>query len=206
MGAKLEGDTRERLLVAAAEEFAQYGLKGARIQAIVKRARINERMIYHHFESKDGLYRAVLDDQWSALTARLGPALTALEGLPPREGIRRAFLAIAGAVRETPLLGPLAMHEAMGGWKSAAPVRLSQLPRGVRALFERGQRDGTFRADADFELLYLSMVGAILSVDLIAPRFLEVRKGAKQDPRFAGGLGEQVVNLVLDGVTTARKR
>ena len=56
-------DSRAVLLAAATEEFARHGPKGTRIQAIVQRAGINERMIYHHFGSKDGLYTAVLEAQ-----------------------------------------------------------------------------------------------------------------------------------------------
>src|SRR6266498_4700941 len=60
-------DSRSALLAAAAEEFARHGPKGARVQAIVERAGVNERMIYHHFGSKDGLYAAALEAQASGL-------------------------------------------------------------------------------------------------------------------------------------------
>ena len=55
-----ERDTRQVLLDAASEELARHGLRGARMHVIVERAGINERMIYHHFGSKVGLYEAVL--------------------------------------------------------------------------------------------------------------------------------------------------
>ncbi len=64
-------DSRSALLVAAAEEFARRGLQGTRVQAIVKRAGVNERMIYHHFGNKEGLYRAVLEPSGS-VSARHG--------------------------------------------------------------------------------------------------------------------------------------
>ncbi|WP_331766865.1 helix-turn-helix domain-containing protein [Embleya sp. NBC_00896] len=68
-------ESRAHLLTAAAEEFARHGLKGTRIQAIVKRAGVNERMIYHHFGNKDGLYKAVLEDQMAALHDAWHPTL-----------------------------------------------------------------------------------------------------------------------------------
>ena len=58
--------TRERIMAAAQKEFAARGFAGARTDAIARRARINERMIFYCFDSKEGLYRAVLKQKLSA--------------------------------------------------------------------------------------------------------------------------------------------
>lgn len=52
--------TRQALLAVAAEEFAEKGFSGARVDQIAVRAGINKRMLYHYFEHKDGLFKAVL--------------------------------------------------------------------------------------------------------------------------------------------------
>ena len=52
--------TIEKLLISAENEFAEKGLYGARIDAIADNAKVNKRMIYQHFGSKEGLYSAVL--------------------------------------------------------------------------------------------------------------------------------------------------
>jgi TetR/AcrR family transcriptional regulator len=52
--------SRERILEAALQEFADKGFAGARVDAIARRARINKRMLYHYFGDKEGLFRAVL--------------------------------------------------------------------------------------------------------------------------------------------------
>ena len=51
---------RERILEAATDEFAKRGLAGARVDAIVRRAGVNKRMVYHYFGNKLALYRKVL--------------------------------------------------------------------------------------------------------------------------------------------------
>jgi TetR/AcrR family transcriptional regulator len=61
--------TQERILAAAQKEFAAHGFAGARTDAIARRARVNERMIFYCFDSKEGLYRAVLAQKMSAKTA-----------------------------------------------------------------------------------------------------------------------------------------
>jgi TetR/AcrR family transcriptional regulator len=63
--------TQERILAAAQKEFAAHGFAGARTDAIACRARVNERMIFYCFDSKEGLYRAVLAKKLSAKAALL---------------------------------------------------------------------------------------------------------------------------------------
>ena len=58
--------SRERILDGAAEEFAAAGFAGARIDRIARRTRLNVRMIYYHFGSKKGVYRAVLAEHLRA--------------------------------------------------------------------------------------------------------------------------------------------
>ena len=53
--------TRRRLLEAARQEFATYGIAGGRVDRIAAAARSNKAQIYHYFGSKDGLFDAVFD-------------------------------------------------------------------------------------------------------------------------------------------------
>jgi AcrR family transcriptional regulator len=197
--AKIE--TRRALLDAAAEEFARHGPDGARVHAIVGRAGVNERMIYHHFGSKEGLYRAVLEDQWSGLMQGWRPALEASAALEPREGLWRAFTMFFRLLLSRPLCMPLAMHEAMSGWQSAPPATLAMLPSQLRDLYERGQAGGVFRRDCDFEHFYCTVMGALAGIGIFGPRFSDLRVRLSCDPELAARLGEQTVSLLLDGVT-----
>src|SRR6202047_1473018 len=65
--------TRERIMAAAQKEFAAHGFAGARTDAIARRARVNERMIFYCFDSKEGLYRAVLKQKLSEKAALIEP-------------------------------------------------------------------------------------------------------------------------------------
>lgn len=51
--------TRARLLNAAADEFAKYGIAGARVERIAAAASSNKAQIYHYYGSKQGLAAAV---------------------------------------------------------------------------------------------------------------------------------------------------
>lgn len=52
--------TRQRILAAAHREFTEVGLAGARVDRIAESAGVNKRMLYHYFESKEGLFREML--------------------------------------------------------------------------------------------------------------------------------------------------
>ncbi|MBP7951860.1 MAG: TetR family transcriptional regulator, partial [Sphingorhabdus sp.] len=53
--------TRDAILSAATDEFAEKGLFGARVEEIASRTSSSKHMIYYYFGSKDGLYKAVLE-------------------------------------------------------------------------------------------------------------------------------------------------
>ena len=55
--------TQQRLLDAATDEFARYGIAGARVDRIAEAADSNKAQIYHYFDSKDGLFDAVFNAQ-----------------------------------------------------------------------------------------------------------------------------------------------
>ena len=52
--------TKERILAAALHEFSAKGISGARVDAIAARAKVNKRMLYYYFGSKDELFREIL--------------------------------------------------------------------------------------------------------------------------------------------------
>jgi TetR/AcrR family transcriptional regulator len=84
-------ESRAAILQAAAHEFAEHGIAGARTDAIAHEAKVNKALLYYYFQDKETLYGAVLDDAFSGLKTSV---FRALDGdLAPREKI----LAYVGA-------------------------------------------------------------------------------------------------------------
>ena len=77
--------TKANILEIATHEFSEKGLSGARIDEIAERTRTSKRMIYYYFESKEGLYRAVLEDAYRRIRA-IERSLD-LEHKPPLEAL-----------------------------------------------------------------------------------------------------------------------
>ena len=57
----LEG-TRDRILKAAEQVFAEKGYTGARVAEIAKRSGMDKRLIFYYFDNKQGLYSHILED------------------------------------------------------------------------------------------------------------------------------------------------
>jgi AcrR family transcriptional regulator len=79
--------TRLNILAVARREFAEHGLSGGRVDAIAARMRTTKRMIYYYFGSKEGLYRAVLEQAYADI--RNVELELDLDTVDPEEAIRR---------------------------------------------------------------------------------------------------------------------
>ncbi len=116
-----EGGTRERLLEAAGEIFAEKGFRKATVREIVRKAGANLNAVNYHFGDKEGLYRAVFEH-----------ALHVCGHLDP-ETIRK----LAGPAPEQRLRAHVAWHlrgllsEQRPPWLARLRVREMTEPTGV---------------------------------------------------------------------------
>lgn len=60
-------ETKRRILAAARQEFAEFGLAGARIDRIADQAQANKRSIYMHFGPKEHLFDLVVSSALAAM-------------------------------------------------------------------------------------------------------------------------------------------
>jgi TetR/AcrR family transcriptional regulator len=71
------GETQATILRAAEEIYAEHGLAGARIDAIAAAAGVNKALLYYYFQSKEGLYEAVIGSQLRDFGRQVEKVLTA---------------------------------------------------------------------------------------------------------------------------------
>jgi AcrR family transcriptional regulator len=150
--------TRERLLEAAAREFARRGLERASVDAISLAAGYGKGTIYNYFASKEELFLAVVEEACAQATASASapPQASARERL---RATLAAFCAWAGGnegfarvlVREC-LMGTPKLQARMAG---AEEPLLAEL----EAILRDGSARGELRDDLSPELLALALAG-----------------------------------------------
>src|SRR5215203_4350559 len=96
----LEAGSRERLVAAAAAEFAARGFAGANVDRIARAAHVNKAMIYYHFKSKAPLYQEILGDMFHAIGERL--RAVAASDATPQQKLTQFVAAIAEAAEARP--------------------------------------------------------------------------------------------------------
>jgi AcrR family transcriptional regulator len=83
-------DTRERLLNAAEQLFAEHGISGTTLRALTKVARVNLAAVHYHFGSKEGLLDAVVERRAASMNQERLRELGELERSARRSASRAA--------------------------------------------------------------------------------------------------------------------
>lgn len=90
--------TRELLISVARDRFTEQGYSSTSIEDIIQQAGVAKGALYHHFESKDALFRAVYD---AVLADVVASALNAaLTGFEPWTAVRAGLSAFLDACLE----------------------------------------------------------------------------------------------------------
>jgi TetR/AcrR family transcriptional regulator, upper aerobic nicotinate degradation pathway regulator len=155
------GRTREAIVAAAVQEFAEQGLGGARIERISKRARTSDRMLYYHFDSKDLLFQAALEKVHDDMI--VAESDLQLNQLDPRDGLKRLISFIWHYFHDNPAFISLVSAENMYAARHARQskrIQKSAAPqlRFVEDLLSRGMSSGHFRRDVSVLELHLTIV------------------------------------------------
>jgi TetR/AcrR family transcriptional regulator len=142
--------SRAAILKAAAHEFAEHGIAGARTDAIAREARVNKALLYYYFQDKETLYGAVLDDAFAGLKSNVFRALDS--DLPPREKILAYVGAYFDFVASNQMYPRLMQREMMRARAGHSPHiekvikhYIQPIFARVSALLSQGIADGEFR-------------------------------------------------------------
>jgi TetR/AcrR family transcriptional regulator, transcriptional repressor for nem operon len=143
--------TRERLLQAGVREVHKSGFQSASIDAILAAANVTKGALYYHFDSKETLGYAIVEEKIAKLTSDrwLRPMLSEGEPLDILIGIVRRIPARPQDVRAGCMLLLLATE--MSPIDEQFRTRLKRIfldwQKGVATLLRRGQSQGTVRRD-----------------------------------------------------------
>ncbi len=154
--------SQKDILDAALDEFAQFGLGGARMDRIAQRAGVNKRLIYYYFENKESLFLAVLERAYENIRGE--ERQLNLATVEPTEAIRRLIAFTWDYYLAHPefltLLNSENLHRARH-LKQSDKVQTMNSPliATIAEVLARGAKLRLFRAGVDPVQLYISIAG-----------------------------------------------
>jgi TetR/AcrR family transcriptional regulator len=166
-------ETRQRILDAAAREFAANGLAGGRTEAIAAAAGVNKALLYYYFASKDALYQAALED----IAARVRDTTMSMlmKNASPGERIVRAALSHFDRILSQQVFQSLMQQEMIRlhkGESAVMPVIVKKVFEPVMILYRAMVREGIASGeliDTDWMQIHLSSLGGNVLYFLSAP-------------------------------------
>jgi AcrR family transcriptional regulator len=156
--ADVKETTRERLLTAAAHEFARAGFERASVDAISLAAGYAKGTIYNYFPSKEDLFLAVVEKA-SAQAAAASPAPA---DAPARERLAAVITGFCSWARDHDAFARVLVRECLMGTPGLYPrVILAEAPLTgeLETILREGARSGELRDDLPAEILALALAG-----------------------------------------------
>lgn len=198
-----EHGTRQRIIDSAREEFARFGLDGARVDRIAERAAVNKAMLYYHFQSKENLYASVMKDFFAIITGRISKHFT--ESQTIEEALNGLVGIHADVIAEYPHLRPIMLRELADphgeilDW-FAETMSSSGFTQSARVGMEAQLAGGQFR-QIDLRQALISFVTLSLGYHLMAPLVDRVWKITDRGS-FIEERKKAIIDLFLYGVKT----
>ena len=191
--------TKAKILDAAVEEFAQYGLAGAKIEVIAKRSGVTKAMVCYYYENKEKLYQAVLQHLVHGLNQAFSES--SVEKLPPDKALEKFIRRYIAYEVENPYHGMIWFQEALQnqgelgrktGWQEGF--------KAIKQILEQGINDGIFRSLDPF-LATINII-AVCSFYFDAHQNLKHVEPQRQllSLEMVEQQTQEVVNLILAGI------
>jgi TetR/AcrR family transcriptional regulator len=189
---------RERILVAATEQFAAKGLAGARVDEIARAARVNKQLVYYYYGGKLELYNQVLGQMVEESRHKIEAEATCKTLAEKMEFLTRAGT-FPNSLRWQRLLGWEALETDPGeGGIVREEDRRGAWERHVASVRE-AQASGELDAALDPELVALALVSVAI-LPFMLPQVTKFITGClPQDSafleRYEATVGELIAHL-----------
>ncbi len=187
------------ILEAGTVEFSRYGLAGARIDRIARKAGVNKAMIYYHFRSKENLYQTIIEQHLDKLKHFFRERIK-LPGDP-----EEIFLNLAEFYNSrfiSPIFIPIFLREIASGGeiikKALAEFMVEGPGHKLTSIIESFVEQGSFR-NIDSRQAIVSFVGMNLYYLVMSPfvnKILEI----ENEKDFREKRPEAIVDLFFNGI------
>jgi AcrR family transcriptional regulator len=158
----------KEILDAALAEFAQKGFAAARMESIAKRAHVSKGTLYLYFDSKEAIFRALVQEVLGSELDRLAERVTAYSG-PTAPLLSEMLRTIHRYLSESDraVLPKIVIAEAGNFPDLAKAYRETVIDRGMgmlTALYAKAQAQGEFRKMPVEHAAHLTIAPVLLAV------------------------------------------
>jgi AcrR family transcriptional regulator len=163
--AERSATTRAALLSAARELFAERGFAATGRDDIAERAGVTRGALYHHFENKEAVLRAVVAGMEAELAQRIGVAVR--RASPGIEQLRAGALAYIEACADDPAMRRVALLDAPAvlGWAECRAITAANWLDATRAALALAT--GRAETDPDVDITANLLLGALSEAVLL---------------------------------------
>ncbi len=209
MGRQVRSEaTRRKILDAAIDVFGEVGFAAAGWNTIIERTGMTKGALYHHFDSKDALASAIIEEGSGAVLGAFrnvcGSSSPALENM-----IHGTFTIANVLSSDKMACGAGQLTAALAGINRAAANFCAELVELMAAQARRASAEGDVRADLDPVVIGESIVGVMVGTRLLRKAIsANGLAGPREGGRVWGGnvdpVGRtnQYWELLLGGIVT----
>jgi len=163
--------SQDSILDAAEQLFARQGFTATTVKQIGKEAAVNPALLYYYYDSKETLYRAMLQRILGQLLAR---GVDAIERASSHADRIRAFVRTqARLLGEHPHFPRLLVRELVDHQAAHAEQAITNTAAGafrrLCEVIEAGQRDGAFRKSLDPRFTAISIIAQVAYFAIARP-------------------------------------
>jgi len=194
------------ILDAAIKLFSEKGYDGVSMRGVAEEAGVSKANIYHHFESKEALYRAIVCASAAELSGMVSQLAKSTGAFDSR--ILDFAIQHLGHMEGNALSSRVIMREAFSGNDQRSKMLVDEVFGGIFtrmvSIFEAGQQAGVLRPELDPALCATLLIGA----DVF---YFQARGTLKHLPRakFAEDplrFSNQMVDVMLNGMLATSDR
>lgn len=161
-GSNSDSSSYERILQAAEALFGELGFDAASMSAIAERAEVSKANIFHHFNSKDALYHAVLTNACQESRARID-LLEQAQGSFVERLSQYAAAHLQGILEHSHLTRLILRDVLENGPERGKELAEQVFGRNFAKLVEiigQGQKRGELRSDVDPAMVAIMLIAA----------------------------------------------
>lgn len=193
--------TKKLILDAAEVEFARRGLLGARTEDMAIAADCTRAMIHYYFDSKETLYRLVLERMFEQ-QAKAAQGFDVFQETPEKALATFVHLIMVD-IRKRPNLPLIILFEGIQNeGRLYKQIVVSAIYDPLIAILERGKKTGSFRSDMDSTHAAINIIGAAIFFVMSKNNLTHLFDGAPDlmCEEIYGRHMDEALKLIISGV------